>query len=131
MAMDWGKAKQEVRQQLKDLPDHYTTEEIIHTYTLLLQMLKEPEIAAMSAKHRSFECNAAFPQFALAYSGLFHTACQKTPVPVQMVRAMLENAEQNKQGAITEEDAVKRAMKLADEFRITQAQAVVEQNVSK
>lgn len=115
--LNWTSAASETRRQLQDLPE-YTSETILENYVELLKTLNTPEIQAMPSNARAFHCQQAFPQFAIAYSGLFNIAVRRQkPVPVEAVRLLLLTAEKQKEGSITEEEAQQLAMNVAERCR--------------
>jgi hypothetical protein len=115
--MDWDRATSETRAQLNELPD-YSPEKILEEYECLLEKLKTPEIQAMPANAKAFHMQQAFPQFALAYSGLFNRAVRRNkPVPKEAVGMLLVTAVKQKSGEMTEEEAQGVAMQVAESCR--------------
>jgi hypothetical protein len=115
--MDWDTATQQTREQLNRLPD-YTPTKILEEYEKLLEKLKTPEIQAMPANAKAFHMQQAFPNFALAYSGLFNIAVRRNkPVSKEAVGMLLITADKQKKGELSEEEAQGISMNIAESCR--------------
>lgn len=115
--MSWEAAKKSTLAEIKNLPD-YTPEDILREYTQLLSDLKDKEIMEMPVELRAFTMHRRFPKFALAYTGLFNIACRRaSPIPISLVKSMLETATAKENGLITEEKARGIVMDIAEGHR--------------
>ena len=115
--MDWDTATAQTREQLNNLPE-YTPERILNEYERLLEKLNTPEIQALQPNAKAFHMQQAFPQFALAYSGLFNIAVRRgRPVSKEAVGMLLITADKQKKGELTEEEAQSVAMNVAESCR--------------
>lgn len=113
--VEWQKAKTSTLEQIGALPE-YDDDMILSEYTALLAAL--PEVAHLPAKHRAFLMQDKFPQFAIAYSGLFNMACRRPdPISVEAVKSMLETAAKQKAGEIKEEKSRGIIMDIAESIR--------------
>jgi hypothetical protein len=115
--MDWGKAKRDAARAVAALPE-YTGADIEREYTALLAALAEPDVKAMATPAKTFAMYQRFPMFANSYSGMFNMACRRAePVPMSVIKQMLDTIEMQKLGVISEAKAHGRAMDLAESFR--------------
>jgi hypothetical protein len=113
----WDAAKKDALKKIKELPN-YEDDDIVNIYTELLRDLEDPAMRGMNSKAKAFEMHNRYPEFALAYSGLFNVACrrEKPPSP-DNVRELLKIARAKNEGQIHEDKARGMVMDVAEGTR--------------
>lgn len=115
--LDWQEAKRQTASLLKDLPE-YTDEMILDEYAQLLEALASDDVKSLSNREKAFEMHKRFPRFAVAYSSLVMMACHRErPLPVEMVKRLLQTAKLQKEGIVSEGVARGMTMDLAESYR--------------
>lgn len=112
----WETAKVDTLKQIKQLPS-YDAATILRTYSELLIELQREEVASLPEELRAFTMQKKYPQFALAYSGLFNKACRRTAIPVHVVKEMLDTVARKNEGVISEAKGRGIIMDIAEGYR--------------
>lgn len=115
--MNWTQAKKDTRETIQSLPE-YTHDDIEREYTALLDALKEDDVKNLATNAKTFEMYKRFPTFANSYSGIFNMACRRpNPLPMSVLKELMQTIELQKSGVITEAKAHAKAMDLAESYR--------------
>ena len=113
----WASAKLDTLEKIKQLPE-YSDDDIVSIYSDLLIDIQSPDITCLSAKEKAFTLHRKYPEFAIAYSGLFNVACRRqNPMSPDTVRTLLQVARDKKEGNIMEDKARGLVMDLAETSR--------------
>lgn len=116
-SLSWSEAKETTRKQIAALPE-YTSEDVLNTYKELLVELAKDNIKCLNPAARAFAMQRQFPQFSIAYSGLFNLACRRdTPPDLQQIAALIAIAEKQKAGQVDEAKARGMCMDVAESCR--------------
>lgn len=117
--MDWTTAKKDTLKELSTLPE-YTDDLILAQYKALLDEIEKPDISQMQPALRAITMQDKFPQFSIAYSGLFNRACRRTPLPYDVVKEMVHTASRQKSGEVSEAKSRGCVMDIAEGYRRSQ-----------